>query len=401
MPAGLSRRQAGKFVIEAFLVALNMRPSQLSELTGHATVTISRYRAGLRVPTLTFILDLIEEAPNVGFTVDRIAARLGHPWRRTKDPARHRSFADYVAVVRVMEQCSRKQFAIRLGVTAEDVRDLERGVLPEEPLLKKFVRVFLRPEHSYKDVIAAFPLLRPNDDELQIRDRFLKFQHIAKSDPVRRAMENLIIEECVPMAKRIASSVAGRYRRPELAEELWGLGLVLAVRDHDPRRGYLPGYLKARIGGLARNLIWSRLQTGVGAALRNHGLMVREAEEFLLQALGRSPSEMEVAQHLELPVEAVRQVAQALSAGDTVLTDNLDLLMQEVIDISVVSTEWMDSDSALVRRFRRLSEESKELLYLHYFDELPLNEVARLTDATEADVSWGLRCALAALSEGV
>lgn len=397
IPPGLSCRQAGKHFIESLLGALSMRPVQLSKLTGHAPMTISRYRAGKRIPTMGFILDVVDEAPNAGFTVDQVAPRLGHTWKATRDPSRHSTFAGYFATIRVLERLSRNQFAIRLGLTIEMVRDLERGVLPDETIVRKFVRTFLRPEYSYRDVIAAFPQLRPDDCARQLREKFLKFQHLPKGDPARRAMENAIIEECVPMARKIASAVAWRYRRPELAEEIWGLGLVLAVRDHDPRRGFLPGYLKARIRGLARGIIWSRMQSGVSNVLRDYWLMVRESEEFLLQEFGRSPSEFEIAQHLDVPVEIVREVAQAFLASDALLTDHLDLLIQDVIDLSLAAGEWADSDDALVQRFRRLSEDERELLYLFYFDQFPMTEIARVTGSSEAEASANLKWALARL----
>ncbi|MDI6097830.1 hypothetical protein QLQ12_04355 [Actinoplanes sp. NEAU-A12] len=140
IPPKLSRRQAGKYFIDTVLQVLNMRPAQLSALTGHAAVTVSRYRAGKRVPTMGFILDLVDAAPNAGFTVDQVAPRLGHPWRATKDPERHRTFADYVITVRVLARLPGNQFAIKSGLTIDCVRDLERGVLPDDAVLRKFVR---------------------------------------------------------------------------------------------------------------------------------------------------------------------------------------------------------------------------------------------------------------------
>ena len=397
IPPKLSRRQAGKYFIDAVLHALQMRPVQLSALTGHAPTTVSRYRAGKRVPTMGFVLDLIDEAPNAGFTVDQVAPRLGHTWINDRDPRRHRNFADYFVTIRVLAGLSRNQFAIKLDLPIDCVRDLERGVLPDDAMVRRFVRTFLRPDYSNKDVISAFSQLQPDERSRELREKFLKFQHLPKGGLTRKEMENAIIEECVPMAQGIASAVARRYRRPELAEEIWGLGLVLAVRDHDPRRGYLPGYLKARIRGLARGIIWSRMQTGVSAALRDYGFAVREADEFLLQEFSRSPTEFEIAQHLDVLVEVVREVAQALVASDALFTEHLDLLMQDVIDMSVASREWDDNDDALVRRFRRLSPGEREILYLFYFDQFPINEIARATDTSEADVSSELKWALARL----
>ncbi|MFK3984871.1 sigma-70 family RNA polymerase sigma factor [Micromonospora sp. NPDC050397] len=403
IPPNLSRRQAGGYVIEAVLSALDMRPAELSRLTGHASVTISRYRAGKRVPTKVFLLDLLDKAPNAGLTFDQIAPKLGHFWNGSRDPGRYRSFADYFAAIRILERRSRDQFAIKLGLAIEEVREMEHGVLPDEVVIRKFVRTFLRPEYSRKHVIAAFPQLRPDAWEQELRERFLKFQHLPKNDPTRRAMENAIIEDCIPMAKGIANAVAWRYRRRELAEEIWGEGVVRAVRDHDPRRGYLPGYLKARIEGLARGILWSRRQTGVNTStvLCDYSLMVREAEEFLLQDFGRSPSEAEIAQYLDVPAEVVREVSQALLVSDTVLTDNLELLLQDVAEMSIASQLWVENDDPLIGRFRRLAAEEKELLYLYYFDQFPKSEIALAVDLSEVEVSSGLKWALARLCSEV
>lgn len=204
-------------------------------------------------------------------------------------------------------------------------------------------------------MIAAFGQLRPDELEVELRERFLKFQHLPKGDPSRKHMEDAIIEDCVPIAKRIAAAIAWRYRKPELAEEIWGEGLVLAVRDHDPRRGYLPGYLKARIRGLARGILWSKMQTGVSTVLRDYGLAVREAEEFLLQELGHAPSEADIAHHLDIPSEKVRTVSQALLASDAVLTDNFEYLLGDAVAPGSAHDLW-GNDDVLVSRFRKLSE---------------------------------------------
>jgi DNA-directed RNA polymerase specialized sigma subunit len=318
----------------------------------------------------------------------------------SKDPRVYKRFADYFADIRVLKRRNRAQFAIKLGITIDDVRDLEHGVLPDETLIKRFAKTFLRPDHSYKHMVSAFPSLRPNELARQLRDRCLEFQHLPKADPVRRRMENAIIEECMPMAQRIAKSVAGRYRRSDLAEDILGLGLVLAVRDHDPRRGYLPGFLWVRIKGVARRILWSGMQTGVTKALRNHGLMVREREEFLLQDFGRHPTEAEIAQHLDVKVEVVREVNQALLASDTLLTDDFELLLQDVVGMSVATRLWVDNDDVLVARFRRLSPSEQELLFLFYYDQFPPPEIARLTGLPEPTISTDIKWAVAKLTNG-
>lgn len=374
-----------------------MCSAELARLTGHAPTTLARYKAGKRVPTKVFLLDLLDKAPKVGFTFDQIAPKLGHRWAGSRDPQRYDTFAEYFAAIRVIERRNRDQLAIKLGITAEDVKEIEHGVLPDPQVVKRFAKVFLRPQFSYNDVVAAFAQLRPDQEAAELRDRFLTFQHLPKGDPTRRAMEDAIIEECVPMAKRIARSVAYGLHHPELEEEIWGEGLVVAVRDHDPRRGYLPAYLRARIKGLARGILWSRMQSGVSTVLRDYGLMVREADEFLTKDFGRSPTEAEIAQYLDIAPAKVSEITQAVLARHAAVSENLDFLLQHAVDIGFANEPWAGTENMLARRFRDLPEEDAELLFLHYHDRIPVPEIAEITGATEDDVAARLRWAIACL----
>ncbi|MDG4827501.1 sigma-70 domain-containing protein [Asanoa sp. WMMD1127] len=203
------------------------------------------------------------------------------------------------------------------------------------------------------------------------------------------------------MAQGIAHSVAWRLRRPELADEIWGEGLMLAVRDHDPRRGFLPGYLKARIRGLARSIIWGRMQSGVGTVLSEYGPMVRDAEEFLLQEFGRTPSEAEVAQYLDIPTATVNEVSRALHASQAAVSDNLEFLLHHAIDISSLDDMLVDDDRVLVSILRQLGEEVRELLYLHYLDKRPTRDIAQATGMAESDVIFKMRWAVSCLRSGL
>ncbi|SNT38852.1 DNA-directed RNA polymerase specialized sigma subunit [Asanoa hainanensis] len=369
-----------------------MSSPQVARLTGHAPTTLARYKAGKRVPTKAFLLDLLEKAPNIGLSFDQLAPKLGYRWSGSKDPGCYESFADYFVAIRIMERRNRDQFAIKLGVATQDVIDIEHGVLPDTLLVKKFVRVFLRPDFSVADVTQAFWQLRPDALEAELRERFLTFQHLPFGDSTRKAMEDSIIVDCAPMAENIAKSVAWRFRRPELAEEIWGEGLVLAARNHDPRRGFFPGYLRARIRGLARGIIWGKMQTGVGNVLREYGPMVREAEDFLLQEFGRGPTEAEIAHYLDIPESTVGEVSRALIASQAAVSENLEFLLHHAVDVGSASELRSGKDSELVDR---LGAEIKELLLLHYEDQLPTCEVATITGMTEDDVIAKVKWAVA------
>jgi len=166
----MSRRQGGKYVIEAVLSALDMSTTELARLTGYAQVTISRYRAGKYVPTKVFLLDLLDKAPNVEFTFEQAAWRLGFPLKDSRDPRRFQSFADYFASIRIIEKRNRDQFAVKLGITPQEIKDIEHGVLPDAHVVRRLAKSFLQPDFSADDVTAAFGQLRPDELEVELRE---------------------------------------------------------------------------------------------------------------------------------------------------------------------------------------------------------------------------------------
>ena len=118
-------------VVRAALESQDMCPAELARLTGHSTTTVLRYRAGGNVPSRAFLLDLLDKAPEVGFTFREIASPLGYRWVGSLDPQKFRRFGEFLSSVRVHTNRNRDHFAIKLSVGVDVVRDVEHGLLPD------------------------------------------------------------------------------------------------------------------------------------------------------------------------------------------------------------------------------------------------------------------------------
>ncbi|MEU4427466.1 helix-turn-helix domain-containing protein [Actinoplanes sp. NPDC024001] len=377
-------------VIRMLCDTLEMSPAELARTAGYAPGTVAAYLSGRRRPTRAFLLDLLDGAPRCDLTFDRLARDAGLRWTGSADPRRHdgRPFSEYLSTVRVLARMSRPRLAAELGVPVHAVTGAEHGELPQRRLLPRLTARLLAPMISTGDVVAAFPLLRPTAEDLDIQHRLREMRIFDVGDPARRDLEESLARDMAETAQRIARQQAWRIGRPDFADDVWGEGLALAIRFHDPDRGYFRAHLRARIRGLLWDLVRGSRQTGVTAVLAGHGPAVRRAESALIQQLSRFPTEREVAGHLGLPVHAVAEVHRAVAAAHPANLDDLDFLPREAAP---------GAYHGVHRRLRDLPGLTRELLYLHYHDGLAVPAVAVAASLPEQTVEEHLRSGVAAL----
>jgi len=234
-----SRRSAAKKYIEWASTELDMTSTDIARLTGYSPNTIHDYRIGRRLPSLTFLLDLIDKIPLADPEFRQVIPLLGLSRTGGTEPLkfRRRTLAAYLAAVRVTARRTRDQFAAKLGVTAKRVQDVEHGLIPDRDYLLRVARTFLPATTCVDDIVASFPVLRPTAYELKIQRNLEVIRLRPVADPLRIRLENALAIELVPLAKRVATSAAWKINRPEYADEVWGEGIALAILNQDPTRG--------------------------------------------------------------------------------------------------------------------------------------------------------------------
>ncbi|MET8088975.1 helix-turn-helix domain-containing protein [Micromonospora sp. NPDC005220] len=315
-------------------------------------------------------------------------------------PSKYRRLpvSTYLAAVRVAARRTRDQLAAKLGVSVQMVYDVEHGIIPDRSYLLRLARHFLTATVTIDDIIAVFPVLRPTAEDLKIQRVLEKIRLHPVADPRRLRLENELAHELAPLAKRIAASAAWRLNRPDCAEEVWGEGIVLAIRHQDPARGLFISYLKSRIAGLLIDLVRGNLVSGTETILHDYGPSVREAEESLSDQLGRLPTEREIARYLDIHCRLVSEVRRARLANSTVSVDHLDFFFQHAIDID--SSPESAGDSQYLRRLREMPDDWREIIYLHFHDKLSVSEICDLTKSSEASVIEIVDLALVMLRGG-
>jgi RNA polymerase sigma-B factor len=208
-----------------------------------------------------------------------------------------------------------------------------------------------------------------------------------------------ICEILVSRYAGLVRSCARPYRHsPEPAEDLLQVGyvgLLKAINGFDPAYGdSLTAYAQPCISGeIKRYFRDRRWQVRVGRRAQELLLEMRAAEETLTQQLGRAPGDSDLARHLSVPEDDVREARQAhlvfstfsldapLSDGDdpAVLGDVLgqdDPAVAHAVDIEAVRTHLDE-----------LPEREQRILMLRFYGNLTQEQIGDRLGISQMHVS--------------
>ncbi len=223
-----------------------------------------------------------------------------------------------------------------------------------------------------------------------------------KSTGSARARDELIVHYA-PLVKYVAARVAIGLPNNVDQEDLASagiLGLMEAVNKFEPDRGFkFESYAAARIRGAIiddlRSLDW------VPRSVRSQARKVEEALSKLQDKLGRTPTDEEVAEEMEVTVRKLRSIYAKVS---TILFVSLDRLMSvgdkgdsgmSLVDTLVdtkaedplASVEEKEMKQFLVKAIASLPERERTAITLYYYEGLSLAEISQVVGVSQARIS--------------
>jgi RNA polymerase sigma-B factor len=266
------------------------------------------------------------------------------------------------------------------------------------------------------DVQAAIPLAPTPpavdppavDPAAQDDGELLELVHTLPAGSRRRSAA---CEALVLRYRSLVRSCARRYRdSPEPQEELMQVGyvgLLKAINNFDPGfGGNLAAYAQPCISGeIKRHFRDKRWQVHVKRPVQELVLRVRRARTALVQDLGHSPTDQEVARHLGVSLDEIRDANRAdmvfhphsldapMSTDDDAATLG-DLLggedpqVEHTLDMQAVSTHWND-----------LPEREQRILAMRFYGNMTQAEIGQQLGVSQMHVSRLLTRALAYLRE--
>jgi RNA polymerase sigma-B factor len=241
--------------------------------------------------------------------------------------------------------------------------------------------------------------VRPGDastaDEVEgwLRD------YAAGRDPQLREQ---IIVAYLGLADRLARRFRGsRGTTSEDLTQTARAGLIAAVDRYQPGRrgGFVPFAVACVVGELKRYLRDTSWRVHVPRPLKERTVQLCRAADELQQALGRSPTTVELANHLRLTVEEVRkELGVAMSRREISLDEPQGEDADDCLGDHLAAPgprEEPEDLLALTGLIAGLPELERTVIVLRFFQDLDQSTIAARIGYSQMQVSRLLRRALA------
>ena len=232
-----------------------------------------------------------------------------------------------------------------------------------------------------------------------LKDRVDETWKRFKEDPDNVDFRNLLIEIYMPIVKHQADRI--RVKLPDEIElddliSAGTFGLIDAIGAFDPNRGVkfeifcLPRVKGAMLDEL-RSMDW------VPRKVRSKTSKLNEAYKILEGKFGRRPSEEELAEFLELPVD---EIHKTLNETHTVNVTSLDKKWSDpsgennVTEMDILAdkkgedpTERLSKQETIRVCTKGLTKSERLIIILYYFEEMTMKEIGATLDLSESRVS--------------
>lgn len=214
--------------------------------------------------------------------------------------------------------------------------------------------------------------------------------------PASRADADALVEQYVPLARRVATRYVGRGEPVEDLVQVAMLGLVKAAQRFDPARGTdFPRYAVPTIlGELRRHFRDSCWAVRVPRDLQELTLRVQAATDYLPGELGRSPTVPEVADHLEVSEDEVLEALEATSAYSATSLDAPALrgdpdgpTIGDRLGTDENAMDTVEAREALRQVLTHLPARERHMLTLRYYGDRTQREIADELHISQMHVS--------------
>ena len=211
-----------------------------------------------------------------------------------------------------------------------------------------------------------------------------------------RAGDSNAREKLIMSNLRLVLSVVQRFDGKGSADDLFQVGvvgLIKAVDGFDPSYNVMfSTYAVPMIVGEIRRYLKDSTSIKVSRSLRDIAYKALHAKEIMERDMQCTPSIMEVAKEIDVPISdvacALDAVSDTRSLYESVYNDGEEsmLLMDQVSDMRSLDDEW--SEGIQIRDcIRRLPTRERQVLTLRYYVGKTQVEISRALMVSQAQVS--------------
>ena len=227
-----------------------------------------------------------------------------------------------------------------------------------------------------------------------------------KSERGKDHLQNLIAMTCMPLVKRIARTLARRSTDPvEDIIQVGSLGLIKAIRLYNPKVSKnFKSYATYLITGEIRHYLRDKASMiKAPRAIQELAYRVHKLTLEMIEEMGERPTDKEIANKMELPVDKVKEAIDAdrrktmVSLDQVVFQDDDDYCSwgDRIADLSYENMQSLTEDRImLAESLENIEPALKEIVELTYFKDMSQIEIANKLGMSQMQVSRKLKKAL-------
>ena len=230
----------------------------------------------------------------------------------------------------------------------------------------------------------------------------------AYGSQIKQSQEDQLIIQYLPLVHRIISQVVTYLQPPLSREDLVSagtIGLVKAARDYDPAKdAEFKTYAYIRVRGAVIDEL--RQWSFTPPSLTRQCEQARELSAKFLEETGNPPTDEELAEQMEMPLEKLYQMFETVRARHFLSIHGLDDESPALGDC--LAAEGMEDPSAkiekeelierLAQAIQDLPKKQRRIVVLYYHKELTMKQIAEVLEVTESRISQLHAAALFSLS---
>ncbi|MBX7073748.1 MAG: FliA/WhiG family RNA polymerase sigma factor [Pirellulales bacterium] len=220
-----------------------------------------------------------------------------------------------------------------------------------------------------------------------------------KADPENEPLRNRLIEQYLPLVKYNGERIWSRLPEGVELDDLVSagvFGLMDAIDAFDMSRGVkFETYCVPRIRGAMLDEL--RSMDWVPRLVRSKSSKLNEGIKTLEAKLGRQPSEVELAEHMQLSVPELEKMIMDASAVNLISlnkkwyeTDSY----KDVREIDILEDKKGEDPTRRIQKTdlmrlvtKGLNRNERLIIILYYYEELTMKEIGATLDLSESRVS--------------
>lgn len=248
------------------------------------------------------------------------------------------------------------------------------------------------PERPPATLVASTP--RRSNQFAHCVPLFHEHSRLPAEDPRRTGLRDRLITEHLELAENIAKRFGGRGESYDDLVQVARTGLIHAVDRYDPTKGrdFLSFAVPTIMGEVRRHFRDSAWSMRVPRGLKELQQTLARATGELAHDLGRSPTPSELAAHLDIDVETVRE---GLLAAEAYKPASLDAPARGGTDVTVADqladheSPYTKSDDHLTLQaaMAGLPPRERAIIEMRFVEELTQSQIAERVGVSQMQVS--------------